>query len=49
MKPTSGLGCTTRKTPGSIGRSAKPGCQGARQRSGRYTGKLTPATTVGRL
>jgi hypothetical protein len=40
MKPTSGLGCTTRKTPGSIGRSAKPGCQGANRYSDADTGKL---------
>jgi hypothetical protein len=40
MKPTSGLGCTTRKTPGSIGRSAKPGYQGADRYSDADTGKL---------
>jgi hypothetical protein len=40
MKPTSGLGCTTRKTPGSIGRSAKPGCHGADRYSDADTGKL---------
>ncbi len=40
MKPTSGLGCITRKTPGSIGRSAKPVCQGADRYSDADTGKL---------
>ena len=40
MKPTSGLGCITRKTPGLIGRSAKPGCQGADRYSDADTGKL---------
>lgn len=40
MKPASGLGCTTRKTPGSIGRLAKPGCQGADRYSDADTGKL---------
>jgi hypothetical protein len=40
MKPTSGLGCTTRKTPGSIGRSAKPGYHGADRYSDADTGKL---------
>ena len=40
MKPTYGLGCITRKTPGSIGRSAKPSCQGANRYSDADTGKL---------
>jgi hypothetical protein len=40
MKPTSGLGCITRKTPGSIGCSAKLGCQGADRYSDADTGKL---------
>lgn len=43
MKPTSGLGCITRKTPGSTGRSAEPGCRGAGRYSDADTGKLAAA------